>query len=71
MKKRAVQAFEKLLGCRTLGGGKTDGTRDILKACFFSYVATQQSASQQSTLRKLDRVKEFLRKKSKLVKVGK
>lgn len=53
MKKRAVKACCKLLGCRTLGGG-----------VFFSYAATQHSASQQSTLRKLDRVKEFLWEKS-------
>lgn len=57
MKKRAVQAFWKLLGSKPLGGGVTDGTRVFV--CVF-YVATHQSAPQQSTLRKLDRVKEFL-----------
>lgn len=38
---------------------------------FFSYVETQQSTSQQSTLRKLDRVKEFLWEKSQTMTVVK
>lgn len=58
----------KQLVCDALGGGGPDGMRLISKACFFLSVVIQFAASQQSTRRRLDLVKEFLREKSKMIK---
>lgn len=56
-------------GAKLSGEGEQTGRGSFLKLVCFFYVATHQSASQQSTLRKLDRVKEFLWEESKKMKV--